>query len=130
MTAEEINNRIRQFPYWYHRIELSHGIVTPGWAPLDVSAYGIPTDLSGKRVLDVGAWDGFWTFEALKRNARQVVAIDDFSDYLGKLEKQDRNTWQTFDLCRQAFGYTEDRCQRIEMSTYDVSEERLGLFDI
>src|SRR6185369_6697404 len=130
MTAEEINNRIRQFPYWYHRIELPHGIVTPGWAPLDVSAYGIPTDLTGKRVLDVGAWDGFWTFEALKRGAAQVVAIDDFSDYLGKLDEGSRTAWQTFDTCRDILGYTPERCQRIDMSVYDVTRELLGEFDV
>ncbi len=55
-------------------------------------------------MLDVGAWDGYWTFEALKRGASQVVAIDDFSDYLGSLEQRDRPGWQTFDLCRDAPG--------------------------
>jgi tRNA (mo5U34)-methyltransferase len=126
-TLEE---QIAAQPYWYHKIELPGGVTTPGWAPLSREAYRVPADLTGKRVLDVGAWDGFWTFEALKRNASQVVAIDDFSDYLGTLETKDRKAWTNFDLCREAFGYPEERCQRIEMSTYDVSEEKLGLFDV
>jgi tRNA (mo5U34)-methyltransferase len=66
MTAEMIRSKINEFSYWYHKIELPHGIVTPGWAPL-------------------------------KRGASQVVAIDDFSDYLGNLPKDSRTAWQTFD---------------------------------
>src|SRR5476651_2674322 len=130
MTAEEIQERIRQFPYWYHKIELPHGIMTPGWAPLSVAAYGIPEDLRGKRVLDIGAWDGFWTFEALKRGAAQVVAIDDFSDYLGTLPEHSRTAWQTFDTCRDIRGYTQEECQRHDMSVYDLSLENMGSFDI
>lgn len=130
MTAEEITERIHQVPYWYHKIELPYGIVTPGWAPLNVSAYGIPEDLTGKRVLDVGAWDGFWTFEALKRGASRVVAIDDFSDFLGALTVEKRKAWQTFDTCREILGYSEQQCQRFDMSVYDVTKELLGEFDI
>lgn len=117
-------------PYWYHKIELPGGVVTPGWAPLNRDSYRVPEDLTGMRVLDIGAWDGFWTFEAMKRGAREVVAIDDFSDFLGSLDQRDRSGWQTFDLCRDALGFDHDRCQRIEMSVYDISEERLGRFDV
>jgi len=69
-AAAALKRAVEAFPYWYHRIELPGGVVTPGWAPLDVDAYRVPGDLSGLRVLDVGAWGGFWTFEALKRRAR------------------------------------------------------------
>lgn len=130
MDEGTLRRRVGEFPYWYHRIALPHGVVTPGWAPLRPTAYGVPDDLSGKRVLDVGAWDGYWTFEALRRGARQAVAIDDFSDYLGKLSPEQRRAWGTFDLCREALGYGEDRCQRLELSVYDVSEARLGRFDL
>jgi len=128
--AEALRRRVESFPYWYHRIELPGGVVTPGWAPLSAKAYRIPEDLHGKRVLDVGAWDGYWSFEALKRGAREVVAIDDFSDYLGELKDGDRRGWETFDLCREALGYPPERCQRHQMSIYEVTRERLGRFDV
>jgi tRNA (mo5U34)-methyltransferase len=128
--ATDLLQKVGAMPYWYHRIELPNGILTPGWAPYDASAYGVPASLEGKRVLDVGAWDGYWTFEALKRGAREVVAIDDFSDYLGRLENKDRRAWENFDLCRDALGYTADTCRRIDMSVYDVSEQALGRFDV
>src|SRR5580698_6172820 len=130
MNPQTLRQRVEAFPYWYHKIELPGGIVTPGWAPLNAPSYGVPESLAGKRVLDVGAWDGFWTFEALKRGAAQAVAIDDFSDFLGNLESNERKAWQTFDLCREALGYDDSRCQRHEMQVYDVSEERLGRFDV
>lgn len=130
MTPQELQRRVEAFPFWYHRIELPGGVVTPGLNPLNVKTYGVPDDLGGKRVLDVGAWDGFWSFEALRRGAREVVAIDDFSDFLGQLGAEDRRAWQTFDFCREALGYGADRCRRTEMSVYDVSEAQLGRFDI
>jgi tRNA (mo5U34)-methyltransferase len=36
----------------------------------------LPADLAGKSVLDIGAYDGFYSFEAERRGARRVVAID------------------------------------------------------
>ncbi len=125
-----LQEQIAAFPFWYHRIALPGGIVTPGWAPLNAEAYQIPERLDGLRVLDIGAWDGYWTFEALRRGAREAVAIDDFSDYLGKLKEEDRKAWQTFDLCREALGYDEGRCSRREISIYDIGPNVLGEFDV
>lgn len=130
LDKADIEARVRAFPFWYHRIELPHGVVTPGWAPIDTAAYRLPDSLAGKRVLDVGAWDGYWTFEALKRGAREVVAVDDFSDFLGNLDESDRKAWATFDLCRELLGYDEDRCQRREMDVYEIDEQSLGRFDV
>ncbi len=122
--------RVAAVPFWYHKIELPGGIVTPGWAPISPSHYRVPEDLTGLRVLDVGAWDGYWTFEALKRGAREVVAIDDFSDHLDTGKHLKRRAWETFDLCRSAWGYDERRCARRELSVYDVRAEELGVFDL
>ncbi len=105
-TVMTLTDKIKAQPYWYHWIELPGGVTTPGWAPLDAARYCIPQDLTGKRVLDIGAWDGFWTWEALKRGAKEVVAIDEFSDSLGAGVGRE-NKWATFDICREAFGFTE-----------------------
>ena len=137
--VKTIGQRVLAVPYWYHKIELPGDIITPGWSPMDATKYGVPDDLTGKRVLDVGAWDGYWTWEALKRGASEVVAIDDFCDDLGNRKDVKRNKWYNFDLCREALGfnkndeadYVNDKGQkvtRIEMSVYDI--ERLGHFDV
>jgi tRNA (mo5U34)-methyltransferase len=63
---------------WYHSIPLGT-IVTPGFCPLSVerwTAAALPEDLRGKAVLDVGAWDGYFSFEAERRGAESVLAID------------------------------------------------------
>ena len=130
MDPETLRARIKEIGYWYHRVELPGGVVTPGVQPLHPPTYRVPKDLTGLRVLDVGAWDGYWTFEALKRGAREAVAIDDFSDYLGRLKPEQRHAWKSFDLCRDALGYAEDRCKRIEISVYDITEAQLGRFDV
>lgn len=126
MTDQEIIDEVAKVPYWYHRIELPQ-CVTPGWAPIDQSAYRVPESLKGKKVLDVGSWDGYWTWEAIKRGAQYVVAIDDFSDTLGMDGLDRKDQWRTWDLCCKAFGYKN--CQRLTMSVYDIC--RLGIeFDV
>jgi len=63
--------------HWYHVIELEPGVTTPGWIDLraHVGAARLPADLSGKRALDIGTFDGFWAFELEKRGA-SVIGID------------------------------------------------------
>jgi tRNA (mo5U34)-methyltransferase len=65
---------------WYHSFLLPDGTHLAGIIPLDAlqwrwSQYPIPADLTGKRVLDTGAWDGWFSFEAERRGA-EVIAID------------------------------------------------------
>ncbi len=128
MTLQE---RVNAIPNWYHRIELPGGIVTPGPLPEENIAplYRFPEDMTGQRVLDVGTWDGYWAFESLKRGAKEVVAIDDFSDNLGQDIPRKEIAWLGFDLCREALGYTKERCSHQDISLYDIREEGLGRFD-
>ncbi|MGO1120768.1 O-linked N-acetylglucosamine transferase family protein [Rhodovibrionaceae bacterium A322] len=130
LSKKEIEEGVASFPFWYHLIDLPKGVRTPGHLPHDASAYRLPKDLTGMRVLDVGAWDGRWTFEALRRGAREVVAIDDFSDFLGLLENSQRKAWENFDFCKKAFGYSDERCKRVDISVYDITEEQFGRFDL
>jgi len=48
-----LRERVAEFPFWYHKIHLPGGVITPGFAPINQEAYRIPADLSGLRVLDV-----------------------------------------------------------------------------
>lgn len=65
---------------WYHSFLLPDGTGIEGFVPLQTlqrrwSQYRLPPDLTGKRVLDTGAWDGWFSFEAERRGAG-VVAMD------------------------------------------------------
>ncbi|HWE35115.1 MAG TPA: DUF1698 domain-containing protein [Isosphaeraceae bacterium] len=63
---------------WFHKIDLGGGITTPGIddTPVKLRQAGLTDDLTGKSVLDIGAWDGFFSFEAERRGAARVVALD------------------------------------------------------
>ena len=65
---------------WYHTIELPAGRVIEGLQTLEqqrmrLRQFPIPEDLGGKRVLDIGAWDGWFSFEMERRGA-EVLALD------------------------------------------------------
>ncbi len=65
---------------FYHSIELPDGRIIPGFQSLEtqrwrIAQFPIPEDLRGKRVLDIGAWDGWFSFEMERRGAK-VVAVD------------------------------------------------------
>ena len=68
---------------WWHRIQMPDGSYTPGLVvhgsdggDWPTTRFGMPEDLTGKTVMDVGAWDGFFSFEAEKRGAKYVLAAD------------------------------------------------------
>jgi tRNA (mo5U34)-methyltransferase len=77
MTDEQIRAEIATVPHWYHRIEIRPGIVTPGIndSPLVLRHLQLPDDCSGLRALDLGARDGFFSFE-LERRGAEVLAVD------------------------------------------------------
>jgi tRNA (mo5U34)-methyltransferase len=130
MQTQDLTHKVDEIPFWYHRIELPGGVVTPGIHPTRPEAFRLPESLAGMRILDVGAADGYWTFEALKRGAREVIAIDDFSDTFGLPDDARTQPWAGFDLAREALGFSEDRCKRRDMSIYEVNEDDLGRFDL
>ncbi len=68
---------------WYHTIDVAPGVATTGWWDLRHALPLLPfPDLTGKRCLDIGTWDGFYAFEMERRGAAEVVALDlaDLSD--------------------------------------------------
>jgi SAM-dependent methyltransferase len=126
---------------WYHTIELAPGLVTPGFfdhRPY-VERYGLPTDLTGKRALDVGAQDGFWAFE-LERRGAEVVALDvdrpeelDWPRHLRKLgERREGGGFPLADEGAFAIAANALRSsvERVPLNVYDATPERLGSFDL
>jgi tRNA (mo5U34)-methyltransferase len=76
-----LEKRVAAVPMWWHSIDLGEGVVTPGVKPTDANAeleaLQLP-DLRGKTVLDIGSWDGFYSFAAERLGAERVVALDHF----------------------------------------------------
>jgi tRNA (mo5U34)-methyltransferase len=87
MEASQLQSRIDAVP-WYHEFEFGNGLKARSKTP-DIEGHrrnwkfiekGLSSiDFRGKTVLDVGCWDGYWSFYAERRGARSVLAADDFS---------------------------------------------------
>lgn len=66
---------------WFHTIDLGDGLITPGRKRkeiLDAESQEIfrHLNLNGSSVLDIGAWNGYYTVEANKRGAAKLLAVD------------------------------------------------------
>ncbi|MCU1451722.1 MAG: hypothetical protein JWP02_3892 [Acidimicrobiales bacterium] len=109
---------------WYHALDLGGGVRTPGrFDPSEkLERYGIPRDLTGKSVLDIGAWDGFFSFEAERRGADRVLATDSYA-WSGSGWGDKRG----FDLARRALNSkVEDR----NIDVLELAPEAVGTFDL
>lgn len=66
---------------WYHDWEIVPGVWTGGPCRVEDPAktldayFDLPENLDGMRVLDIGAWDGVYSFE-LERRGAEVVSLD------------------------------------------------------
>jgi tRNA (mo5U34)-methyltransferase len=103
---------------WWHSIDLgdgsvTHGISSPDYLRKKYESFGLPEDLTGKRVLDVGCWDGYYSFEA-ERHGATVVSVDCF---------RPENYFK-------AHAALNSKAQFHEMSVYDLDRKALGTFDI
>jgi tRNA (mo5U34)-methyltransferase len=109
---------------WYHTIDLGGGIVTRGVddTPVRLARLGLPDSLAGRTVLDIGAWDGFFSFEAERRGASRVVAADYYSWHGGG--------WGTKDAFRLARAARASKVEDQDIDVMDLSPERLGTFDV
>jgi len=117
--VDVVRQRVEREPYWFQKIDIMPGLKTPGWSdPLTekLPFFGLPEDLTGKRVLDIGCAEGFFSFEAEARGAREVVAIDSFPDSIRR-----------FNIVREA---RQSNANAFLMNVYDLDPERLGTFDL
>ena len=64
--------------HWYHTIDLGNGVVTKGDSAQDDGNAILP-DVTGRSVLDIGAWDGKYSFLAERAGASRVVALDHYA---------------------------------------------------
>jgi tRNA (mo5U34)-methyltransferase len=133
--AEAARAAISENPIWYHTIELAPGVLTPGRVDLrKIAAKLLPDDLRGKRALDVGAFDGFWSFE-LERRGADVTAID--VDRLEAAEwppiSRDRLEQESRELgvelgrgFRLASGALDSNVSRVICNVYDLGPDAVG----
>jgi tRNA (mo5U34)-methyltransferase len=63
---------------WFHTIDLGNGVRTKGIGVQETGSEILP-DVAGRSVLDIGAWDGKFSFIAEKCGASRVVALDHYA---------------------------------------------------
>ncbi len=120
IDPEEATARIAEHPFWYHRIEVAPGVVTPGThdsprALMDLDLMGLPADCSGIRALDIGCRDGFFSFE-LERRGATVVGID--------YAPPDRTG---FSIASELVG---SKTTYLVDNVYDLHPDKHGVFDL
>jgi tRNA (mo5U34)-methyltransferase len=110
---------------WCHPIDLGQGVVTrPDWHirrrfARRLRLLDLPPDLSGQTVLDIGAWDGFFSFECERRGAARVLAIDTYA--------WDHHGQDGFLLAREALG---SRVESQRLAAEDLDPAAIGQFDL
>lgn len=124
---------------WYQTIDLGHGVLTPGefnHIP-HLPKYRLPEDLSGRRVLDIGTFDGFWAFAFERLGAAAVMALD--VETFGDIDlpppvraAMDPATLATpvgrgFAIAQDVLG---SRVERRLGSVYRLNEAEVGRFDV
>ncbi|MDD5258629.1 MAG: DUF1698 domain-containing protein [bacterium] len=131
MSKEQILAKIKEVPFWGHSIPLGEGIITPGKVMdnlITINRLDLTDDLKGQRVLDIGAWDGFYSFECEKRGAKEVVAIDN----LYRMQRADEV--QYANLGTKGFQVAKEILQSkvkyVDLDVYDIDSKKLGEFDL
>ncbi|WP_022681643.1 TIGR04290 family methyltransferase [Sphingobium bisphenolivorans] len=113
--AETLRQRIEALAPWFHNIDIDGISTAPDHFLGDYPAGKfarfasvLPSDLSGKTVLDIGCNAGFYSFEMKRRGASHVLGIDSDERYLAQAR-----------LATEAFGF--DGVEFGKLSVYDVA---------
>lgn len=114
MELTRLQERVNEVQ-WFQKYEILPGLMTNGVGDMArrLPYFGIPDDLRGKRVLDIGCNDGYFAFLAEERGA-EVVAIDSWPRRGFLLAHELRSAKTEFH----------------HLNVCDITPERLGFFDI
>jgi tRNA (mo5U34)-methyltransferase len=117
LDKDELGRLAESVSFWWHSIQLGKGVTTKGHKSVEhltweYQALRLP-DLRGKSVLDVGAWDGFFSFEAERRGAQRVVALDQWRQ-------------PGFEIARQALS---SKVEGLVGDFMSMDLDKLGTFD-
>ncbi|HEY7533779.1 MAG TPA: glycosyltransferase, partial [Nitrospiraceae bacterium] len=108
---------------WWHSIDLGNGVVTKGGKTLEAinaeAEVAFRYGVAKKTVVDIGAWNGAFSFEAERRGATEVTAVDHHI-------WTDQKHRKAFELARDALGSS---VKDIICDVYDITP-KLGRFDV
>jgi tRNA (mo5U34)-methyltransferase len=109
---------------WVHTIDLGHGFTTPGlWGtgnPMIQRAMDA-IDFSGRKVLDIGCWDGVYSFTAEQRGAAEVYSTD-------LITARDFQTQPTFQVAQSLLRSKAKYYPNL--TVYEIEDLKVRDFDV
>lgn len=124
-TREQVRKAVEIVPIWYHTIDFGYGITAPGnqtntWQTLGRTGL-LELDLRGKTIIDVGAWDGFFSFVCKRQGAQRVLATDQWA-------------WDHSPGGNQGFLTAREllasNVEHLKIDVFELSPATVGTFDI
>jgi tRNA (mo5U34)-methyltransferase len=123
-AVQPLQARVEALP-WFHQIDLGKGVVTPGATPLEVLEASADVyfkdGLAGRSMIDIGCWDGFFSFEAKRRGAARVLATDHVA-----WSDERWGSRRAFDLAHELLG-VDVEVRDVDLS--DLTPGSVGRFD-
>jgi tRNA (mo5U34)-methyltransferase len=124
--SQQLAEEVREY-YWFHSIDLGGGVVTPGAKSprqhqYEAAAFFDRVELVGRSVLDIGAWNGFYSFEAKRRGAERVLSTDSYCWTHPHFQGR-----KTFELARRTLRLD---IEAKEIDVGEISPDTIGEFDI
>ena len=131
----ELRRRVDEID-WFHKYEIAPGVMSPGvYEPqIHLERGCLPEDLTGRSVLDIGAWDGFFSFEAERRGASRVLASDSWA-WQGRSPLPPKpgssepafGSKRGFDLVHEI---RDSKVESTEVDVMDLDPADVGTFDV
>jgi tRNA (mo5U34)-methyltransferase len=126
-VESELQRRINAIR-WYHEFDFPNGLKASTTGENEPSHRALWSfmkdqldhiDFAGRSVLDIGCWDGYWSFYAERRGAARVLATDDATqNWAGRAG---------LDLAKEILESSVET--RTDVSVYDLKQLR-GKFDV
>jgi tRNA (mo5U34)-methyltransferase len=117
MTVEEKKELVESWTKWWHKIDFGDGVVSngPDYSAEKAELWQLDEELlKGKTVLDIGAWDGYFSFLAERLEAKKVTALD-------------VDVKKGFMIARKIL---ESNVEYVTKDIMDTTPENIGTFDV
>lgn len=123
LSTEQFQDRLSKQGFWFHNFEFENGCSTYGRDPSErkLRALELPS-LEGKSVIDIGAFDGFFSLQAEALGASKVVACDGVAwTWPGS------NASANLELVQ---GIVKSRVENMCLPVEELSSDTVGAFDV